>query len=265
MSAITSASNPAIRAIRRLRQRRERERSGTFFVEGIRPVAEAAGAGAPVELCVVAPRLLASGFARGVVRELRERGVPVVEVSPDVFGGLSGKENPQGIGAVVRQDVAEVGDLPVSPALGWVALEGVADPGNLGTILRTCDGAGFDGVILLGETTDPYDPTALRASMGAVFTRRVARAGWPEFLEWRAARGYQLVGAAGGARARYRGAAYAAPLVLLMGSEREGLSAEQQEACDLTVRIPMAGSADSLNLAVAAGILMYEIAARDEQ
>lgn len=265
MPPITSASNPAVKAIRRLRQRRERERSGTFFVEGIRLVAEAARSGAPVELCVVAPQLLASAFARGIVRDLDERGVPVVEVSGEVFGTLSGKENPQGIGAVVRQDVRAPGDLRVSGALGFVALDGVADPGNLGTILRTCDGAGFDGVILLGETTDPYDPTALRASMGAVFTRRIARAGWPELLEWRVARGYQLVGAASGARTSYRGAAYAPPLVLLMGSERAGLSAEQKAACDLTVSIPMAGAADSLNLAVAAGILMYEIATSDER
>lgn len=265
MSAITNASNPAIKAIRRLRQRRERERSGTFFVEGIRLVAEAARTGASVEQCVVAPELLASAFARGVVRELRERSVPVLEVSREVFGSLSGRENPQGIGAVVRQDLDGLAELPVSPTLGFVALDGVADPGNLGTILRTCDGAGFDGVILLGETTDPYDLTALRASMGAVFTRRIARAGWPELLEWRAARGYQLVGAASGARTSYRGAAYVPPLVLLVGSERAGLSAEQKAVCDLTVSIPMAGAADSLNLAVAAGILMYEIATSDER
>jgi TrmH family RNA methyltransferase len=146
-----------------------------------------------------------------------------------------------------------------------VALVEPADPGNLGTILRTADAVGATGVILLGDATDPYDPAALRASMGAIFAVQLAHASFDEFAAWKRASGAFLVGASDKATADYQDVAYPQPLVLLMGSERQGLSPTQQALCDLMVRLPMCGRSDSLNLAVATGVLLYELLSRGRQ
>ncbi len=256
---ITSFSNPQIKRIRALRQRKERERSGLFFVEGIRIVAEAVQIGAPLELLVLCPDLLSSDFARQLVEQQRQAGVPLLEVSAPVFERLSSRQGPQGVAAVLRQQWEPLAQVRLEPSETWVALESVQDPGNLGTILRTCDAVGVAGLLLLGASTDPYDPAALRASMGAVFAQRLARADVAQFAAWKQQHGYRVVGTSGAAACDYQKAVYAPPLVLLMGSERLGLSPEQQALCDTLVSIPMVGRSDSLNLAVATGVVLYEI------
>ncbi|HET7035060.1 MAG TPA: RNA methyltransferase [Thermomicrobiaceae bacterium] len=256
---ITSRSNATIKAIRKLRLRGERERAGCFFVEGVRQVAEAVQLGAPLDELIVAPELLRSPFARELVADATERGVPVLEVSPEVFRSLSLKEHPQGLAAVVRQRWAALDEIAPRAGLCWLALEAVADPGNLGTILRTAEAVGAGGVILLGPSTDPYDPTAVRASTGAVFSQPLVRATLAAFAAWAGRHGLQVAGASPAAALDYAGAPYQRPLVLLLGSERQGLSPDGLAICDLLVRIPMAGRSDSLNLAVATGIVLYEI------
>ncbi len=258
---ISSRSNPTVKQIRSLRERKEREREELAFVEGVRLVVEAAQSGAPIETLVVAPDLLKSDVARRAVEEQRAKGVSVLEVTPDVFGTLSQKEGPQGIGAVVRQRWLALDDLPPAGQL-WVALDEPQDPGNVGTVLRTADATGCSGLILLGHAADPYDPGALRASMGAVFTVPLARAGFTELVDWKLRHNALLVGTSDRGAVGYRGAEYRFPLVLLMGGEREGLSDEQMHACDLVARIPMAGRSDSLNLAIATGVMLYELYAR---
>jgi TrmH family RNA methyltransferase len=258
---ISSRSNPTIKQIRSLRERKERERSGQFFVEGIRLVIEAAQQGADIQTLVIAPDLLKSDVARQAVEEQRRKGTQVLEVTPDVFETLSQKEGPQGMGAVVRERALTLEDLsPAGPF--WVALDEPQDPGNIGTILRTADATGAAGVILLDHSADPYDPSALRASMGAIFTMPLVKARFSELAAWKRAHGYMLVGTSDRGAVEYRQADYQFPLVLLMGSEREGLAAEQMAACDRMVRIPMAGRNDSLNLAVATGVMLYELYAR---
>lgn len=259
---ITSPANPAVKAIRALRQRKEREASGSFFIEGIRLVAEAAQLGAPVERLVVAPALLASDFARQLVDAQAAAGVPVLEVSADVFAGLSHKDGPQGLGAVVRQRWEPLEGVRLDAAPGWVALDRVADPGNLGTIMRTADAAGVSGLILVGPGTDPHDPAALRGSMGAIFAQRLVRCTSAELAAWKRASGAFFAGTSDKAAADYQSVAYPQPLVLLMGSEREGLSPELQARCDALVSIPMRGRSDSLNLAVATGVMLYELLAQ---
>jgi TrmH family RNA methyltransferase len=150
-------------------------------------------------------------------------------------------------------------NVRLGPPPGWVALVEPADPGNLGTILRTADAVGVAGVIVLGDATDPYDPAALRASMGAIFAVQLARASFDEFAAWKRACGVFLVGTSDQAPVDYQEVAYPQPLVLLMGSERQGLGPEQQALCDLMVRLPMRGRSDSLNLAVATGVMLYEL------
>jgi TrmH family RNA methyltransferase len=257
---ISSANNATVKQIRQLRTRKERDRTGMFYVEGIRIVAQAALSGAEIETCVISPELLASEYAWEIVRDLRAKGVPVLELSPQAFGSISFKENLQGMGAVVRSRLERLEDVELSAdTLGWVTLDHVGNPGNLGAILRTSDAVGCAGVLMLGDTTDPYHPAALRASMGAVFAQRLVRAGFDEFVRWKDAHGYTVAGTSGAAETEYRDVSYPRPVVLLMGSERMGLSAEQQAACDLTVRIPMVGTGDSLNLAVATSVVLYEV------
>lgn len=255
---ITSPANPTVKRIRALRQRKAREEAGRCFVEGIRLVADAARASA-VEQLVVAPELLSSAFARDLVAEQARGGADVLEVSAEVFASLSQKDGPQGLGAVARQLWVTLKDVALGPPPGWVALVEPADPGNLGTIIRTADAAGASGVIIVGPGADPYDPAALRASMGAAFGLSLARATWDELAAWRATTGAYLVGTSDQAPTGFQAITYPQPLVLLMGSERQGLSATQQAACDLVVSIPMRGRADSLNLAVATGVMLYEL------
>jgi TrmH family RNA methyltransferase len=267
-AAITSRHHPLPKLIRSLRQRPAREASGLSFVEGVRLVAEAGRLGQHegiLETLIVAPDLLRSAVGQGVAAQVRRLGVPCREVSAEVFQSISLRDSPQGIGLLVRQRWTPLDALQLDDSRGaaggpaGVALDGVRDPGNLGTILRTADAAGSPGVILLGHTADPYDPLAVRASMGALFSQHLVRASFEQLVAWCRRRGYTLVGTSCSATADYWSVSYRAPAVLLMGNERTGLSPAQQAACDVVVRIPMAGRSDSLNLAVATGIVLYEL------
>jgi TrmH family RNA methyltransferase len=182
----------------------------------------------------------------------------MVEVTADVFQSLAAKEHAQGLGIVVRQRWLDLAHIRPGPGQCWVALDTVQYPGNLGTILRTCDAVGGAGVILLGNTTDPYDPAGVRASMGAIFSQHLARASFAEFAAWCRSHDLLVVGTSPAATLDYQGVGYQPPLVLLMGSEPRGLSREQQALCDVVVNIPMVGHSDSLNLAVATGLMLYE-------
>ena len=255
----SNPDNRHITPLRALRSRTERERTGTFYIEGARIVAQALKAGAPIEMGVIAPELVQGEFAWNVVNGLRALGVPMAELSPAAFGSISFKENLQGIGAVVRPQVETLADVDRSDGLGWVALDAVGNPGNLGAILRTTDSVGCAGLILLGDTTDPYHPAALRASMGALFGQRLVRANFDEFVRWKEEQQFPVVGTSGEGTVEYRHAVYPSPMVLLMGSERLGLSEVQQAICDLIVRIPMVGTSDSLNLGVATSVVLYEV------
>ena len=258
-AAISSRNNPLIKTIRALAGRKEREHSGTYFVDGLHLVAAAVQQGAPVERCVVAPELLDSTFGRDLVAEIVARGVARTDVTPDVFASLAAREHAQGLGLVLRQRWHALAELNTAAGRCWVALDTVQYPGNLGAILRTCDAVGAAGAILLGNTADPYDPAAVRASVGAIFAQRLARASFGEFRDWARRAGAQVVGTSPAATRDYRSVAYRAPVVLLMGSEPRGFVAARQDVCDEVVAIPMVGQGDSLNLAVATGVVLYEI------
>lgn len=256
---ISSRGNPIVKAIRGLASRKERERSGQFFVDGLHMVAAAAQQHADIATCVVAPELLISAFGRELARSLEQSGAHMVEVTADIFHSLAAREHAQGIGVVARQRWHDLARVRPETGQCWVALDTVHYPGNLGAILRTCDAVGGAGVILLGNTTDPYDPAAVRASLGAIFSQRLVRASFAEFAAWRLRHHLAVVGTSPAATLEYQAVAYRPPLVLLMGSEPRGLSREQQALCDAVVNIPMVGQSDSLNLAVATGIMLYEI------
>ncbi len=258
-TALTSRNHPVIKRMRRLQSREERERTGLFFVEGIRFVAAAVQTGAHVEQLVVAPRLLVNPFGRDLAGGLRRAGVPCLDVPPPVFHSIALADAPQGIAAVVRQRWQKLARVQPAGGLCWLAFDAVQSPGNLGTILRTADAVGAAGAIFLGGAADPYDPATVRASMGSLFRQQFVRATPGQLAAWKQRHGCLLVGASPLATVEYRAVTYRRPLVLLMGWERKGLSAQQQALCDVTVRIPMVGSNDSLNLAVATAVMLYEV------
>jgi RNA methyltransferase, TrmH family len=256
---ITSQANERVKSIRKLLDRKTRQERGLFYMEGLRIVAEAVEQGAEIETLVVAPDLLVSTFGQQLVADQQKRGVPVLEVSEDVFRHLSLKEGPQGVAAAVRQRWQRLDQVRLEAGKTWVALDSVADPGNLGTILRTLDAVGGQGVILLDHSTDPYDPAAVRASMGALFTQVLVKATYAEFTEWKQQHGYPVIGTSDAADQDYHAFQYPQQMVLLMGSERQGLQERYLAQCDAVVRIPMLGKSDSLNLAVATAVVLYEV------
>ncbi len=256
---ISSTANPLIKRVRALQARKVREAQGVFLVEGVQAVWQAADNGAAIETVLVAPDLLPSARARGLVERLRREGVQTVELTRDVFETVAEHAHASGLAALVRIRGQALSDLTVSANSLYVALHGVQYPGNLGTILRTVDAVAGTGVILIGDATDPYHPQAVKASAGALFT--VPHVQVPSFeplLDWCAEQGVHLVTTSPRAPLAYWSAAYALPAVLLFGSEGQGLP-EEVIAAGQAVHIPMAGQADSLNLAVSVGVMLYEV------
>ncbi|MEW6503009.1 MAG: RNA methyltransferase [Chloroflexota bacterium] len=256
---ITSSSNSTIKQIRKLRERKERQQTGLFFVEGLRIVGEALASEWPIEYLVYCPFLLNSLFGLQLVENFQSTGGKVLQVSKDVFETISSKEGPQGIAAVLHQRWFEFDKILPQQDEIWVALDSIADPGNLGTILRTNDSAGVKGVVLLDQCTDPYDPTSIRASMGAIFNQILIKADFHQFAYWKKIHSITVIGTSDKAKQDYHFFKYPQRLVLLMGSERHGLQEKYLAICDESVAIPMCGKSDSLNLAVATALCVYEI------
>lgn len=257
---ISASSNPLARQIRRLRQRKEREASGLFLVEGLHPVGEAVEAGWPIAALAYAPHLLTSEFGWRLVESQAQRGVRCAAFEAEVFASLTDKENPQGILAVVHQRASRLEALsPASMGRG-VALVSPQDPGNVGAVLRTLDAVGADGLFLLDGGVDAYHPSAVRASMGALFRKILVSTSFQAFATWARQHGYRLIGSSAHAETDYRALPRQdRPTILLLGNEQKGLSPEQKQVCEVVVSIPMRGRASSLNLAVAAGILLYQL------
>lgn len=249
----------SLKEMRRLQNKRERSRLSLAYIEGNRVVTQALQSGAAIQQCVFAPELLLSPRSQQTLVDLEKRGVPVTAVSPAAFKKLAIKAS-AGIAALVQTRLETLADITPAAGTNWIALDQIANPGNLGTIMRTCDATQRHGIILLGDgTTDPYNPSAIAASMGSIFNLRFAAATFAEFIDWKTRHDLYVVAAAGEADHSYRRATYPPHTVLLMGSEQKGLSPAQQAACDLTVSIPMTGTVDSLNLAVATAVILYEI------
>jgi len=258
-SAISSSSNPLIKQARALRQRKGRGETGLFLVEGIHHVGEALEADWEIESILYAPELLVSDFGRDLIARAAGRPHGVQPVSKAVMESLAAKDNPQGILAVVRQRSVELESVSVTRSA--LALLAPQDPGNVGSILRSLEAVGAQALFLLDGGVDPYHPTAVRASMGALFWKPVVQASWARFIDWSLRTGQQLVGTSAHAVADYRDLEPTSPWILVLGSEQKGLSPEQLAACGLQVRLPMQGRVSSLNLAVAAGVLLYQFAA----
>ena len=263
MAEITSPQNPLIRHIRSLRHRKYRRREGCFWAEGIRVVLEGLARDWQMEALVWAPDLLQSDRARQAVAHA---SVKRVAVSQRVFRGLSSRENPQGLGALVHIPERRLTDLEGGTKTFLVVLEAPQDPGNLGTTVRTVDCAGGNGVVLLGRAADPYDPKSVRASMGSLFSIPVVTGvSIPDFVAWSREEGLRLIGTSAGAKRCYRDASFRPPLALLFGNEQKGLSEALRGMTDEVVRIPVLGAASSLNLSSAVAVMAYQVQASEEE
>jgi TrmH family RNA methyltransferase len=257
---VTSLQNERVKLIRSLTMRKVRRESGLFVAEGASLLVTARDAGWKPRVLVFLAGSAGSGVARDLVRWAEGGGAECLEVSPAVLAKLAARDNPQTMLGVFEQ----VWKTPPSAAhvpddATWVGLEAVRDPGNLGTIIRTVDAAGAGGIVLIGSCVDPYSHEAVRATMGSVFNVPLARASQQDGLAWVQRWRGDVVGAHLKATEDFRSVAYRQPTLLLMGSEGPGLSPELSAACTRRVRIPMSGRIDSLNLAVATALMLYEI------
>jgi TrmH family RNA methyltransferase len=260
---ITSTRNPRVKALRSLQHRKYRQREGRFLIEGIRIVEEALACGAEVETLVYAPDLLVSKRAQALVgRMAPERRLALAD---KVFRTLSDRDEPQGIAAEVCIEERSLADIPLSDDLLVIVAYQVRDPGNLGSIIRTADAAGASAVLIVEPAVDLYDPQTVRATMGSLFSLPVVRLAEATMLaawvgEMRNA-GLPLLVVASSAHGQHLhfDLDYSRPLVLLVGSERNGLPEQVRRQADADVRLPMAGRATSLNVSAATAALVYEI------
>ncbi len=246
--------------VRRLAGRRYREQEGACYVEGIRPVLDALENGVRVEALLVCPELLRSEAALREVHKQQALGTPVVEFARARFEQFSDRENPVGLAAIVRWEPLALEALPAGPDALVVMAEEMRDPGNLGTLLRTMDAVGGTGVVVVGSSTDPTHPRCLKASMGTIFRVPLARAPSVEaFLQWAKERYIWTVATTARRGASFWSLEYRRPLALLLGNEGEGLHPETIQEADAVACIPMWGTASSLNVSVAAAVLLYEV------
>ena len=238
-----------------LRQRAVRDREGLALVEGTRFVLRLLASQTQMLEIVSLPDL--SGSARHALHEAKRRGVPHRTLDMATYRALSLAEDPQGIAAVIRQRWQPLPLPPLRSRNLWVAVEQVRSPGNLGSVLRTAEAAGARGALFLGDSADPYDPRCLRGSMGSIFGLEHTRVRHDELAHWARRARAKIVGTSAAAARDYRNLSYRGPVVLMLGCERGGMSDAQEAVCDKVVRIPLHGNVDSLNIAVAAGVMLY--------
>jgi TrmH family RNA methyltransferase len=250
---ITSAANPLIKKIKSLDQKKYRDEEKLFVVEGERHIAEALDAGWTADT-------IAFDTALKDKIKLPATKAHFVETTEELLSRMTGRDNTQGVIGVFQQRLHELPD--VQNGL-WVGLEDIRDPGNLGTVIRTAAAVGAEGILLIGSTCDPFSPEAIRASMGSFARVKIARAAVRSFADWRLAFKGRIVGTHVVEAQDYREIKYAKPMILMMGSEQNGLSDAMTALCDDLAKIPMPGGTESLNLAVSAGIMLYEISRGD--
>jgi TrmH family RNA methyltransferase len=258
---VTAFSNPTVKRLRSLRDKKGRRAEALFLAEGLRILVEARDSGRLPEIVAFSTEGARHPLAAEIIAATEAAGGEAIETTNDILAKMSGKDNPQMLLGAYREADPSLQRIERSKAPLWIVAQALRDPGNLGTILRTGDAVGAGGLILIDDSADPFSVEAVRASMGAVFTQDIAAARWPEFIDWLRSGEGQLVGTSLKASDDYLEAEYRKPCFLLIGNEQQGLPPEYEAECDLLVKIPMAGRADSLNAAMAAAVVAFAIKA----
>lgn len=257
---VTSLANPIIKDIKALSQKKSRDESRTFLAEGLKLVIDALDRGWAIRTLVYAK----AGKGKPLVEKVAARTVAagglVLEVSEKVMSSITRRDNPQMVAAVFEQRWTPLKDIQPKASETWIALDRVRDPGNLGTIIRTADAAGASGVILVGDCTDPFSMETVRATMGSMFALPLVKTTPADFLKWKKSVDARLVATHLAGAVDYRTIDYRSkPVILMMGNEQSGLPDDLAKAADKLARIPQVGMADSLNLAVATGVMLFEV------
>ncbi|CCV16239.1 RNA methyltransferase [Mesorhizobium sp. STM 4661] len=257
---VTSLANPLIKDIKALALKKFRDQQNAFMAEGLKLVIDALDLGWQIRTLVFAKAGRGNAAVEKVAARTVAAGGTVLEVPEKVLVAITRRDNPQMVVGVFSQKIQPLKDIRAWDGDVWVALDRVRDPGNLGTVIRTVDAVGARGVILIGETTDPFSVETVRATMGSIFAVPVAKATPEAFLAWRKGFPGLVAGTHLKGAVDYRSVDFSkGPVLLMMGNEQQGLPENLAESCDRLLRIPQAGRADSLNLAVATGVMLFEI------
>ncbi|MEB2844813.1 RNA methyltransferase [Rhizobiales bacterium RZME27] len=256
---VTSLANPIVKDIKALSDKKTREETGTFMAEGLKLVIDALELGWKIRTLVYAKAAKGKPLVEQVATKTVANGGLVLEVSEKVLSSITRRDNPQMVVGIFESRWTRLSDIRPENGQTFVALDRVRDPGNLGTIIRTADAAGASGVILVGECTDPFSLETVRATMGSIFATPLIRASVEEFLSWQKHAGAEIVATHLAGSVDYRTVDYSKkPVVILMGNEQSGLPENLAKSATRLVRIPQQGLADSLNLAVATAVMLFE-------
>ena len=256
---ITGFSNPLVKRVRGLREKKLRKREGLFLAEGLRILTEAREQGILPEMLFLANDARPHPLAQTLIDDVEAAGGDVILTPADILSKISGKDNAQTVVGVYPDRLTALDALNRSTAPIWLVAQAMRDPGNLGTLMRIGDAVGAGGVILIDDCVDPFSVETVRASMGAIFTQALAQATWPEFIAWLRSGAGQLVGTSLNTETDYQAPQYTPPTFLLIGNEARGLPEDYEAECDLLVKMPMLGRADSLNASVAGAVMAYEV------
>jgi RNA methyltransferase, TrmH family len=259
---ISNAHDPRFLTLRSLQTPQGRSRTGLYIIEGIRHLARAIEHNVQIQSVFLDPSVLSNRFGRKLARRLRKGGISGVRLSHQLYRDLTLATEPQGIGAVLRQQWTSLQQLRMERNSLWLAVESIESPGNLGTMIRTAEAAGASGIFMLSPDCDPYDPATVRATMGSLFSQKLVKCLPREFSDWTESNGVAVVVSSPAGLMDYKALQYRFPTVLVIGNEKRGVSEQLIEAANFIVRIPMRGSGDSINAAVAAGVLLFEMASQ---
>lgn len=259
MLEITSLQNPKVKQIIHLRDKRERDESGLFLIEGYREIFRANKAGWEIAQLLICPELFLGTNEPALIKNLLDKKTQIITCAPKIFEKISYRDRPDGLLAIAPQRNLTLQDLKTSKQNPfYVVAEAIEKPGNLGTILRSSDGVAVDGLIVCDRCTDIFNPNVVRASVGTLFTVKTIQAGGKETLNWLKERDVQILAATPSAVEEYTNVDMTGPIAIAVGTEQLGLSERWMKEATIQVRIPMLGVADSLNVAMATTLLLYE-------
>ncbi len=260
---ISSSQNPKIKAALKLNDRRERNETGLFLIEGFRELKRAVEGGVEIRSLFTCSSFFLGENEESLIRQIQQQGAEIFSCAPHLFEKLSYRDRPDGLLGIAVQMKHQLTDLEErikgKKLPFFIVAEAIEKPGNLGTILRSADAAGAQGVIVCDRCTDIYNPNVVRASVGTLFTLPVVEAQGEETLSWLKKKGIQIVAATPSAKQEFTQVDLRGPVAIAVGTEQLGLSKQWMDAASICVRIPMHGVADSLNVATATTLLLYEV------